>query len=138
MATHVGKEGSVFVDSNQVAEINGWEVTATGEPVEDSELKDEWRTYKSGSDIVKEWSGTLEMHYDETDTDGQGALTAGVVGAEVTLNLYPEGDGSPQTGDQYFTGTAIITEHGASVAKGEIIARPISFQGTGPLTVSTV
>ena len=48
------------------------------------------------------------MSWDETDTTGQEALD---VGSSVTLNLYPEGADS---GDAYYTGTAIVT--GASVA----------------------
>ena len=132
MATHVGKDGVVKIGANTVAEVNGWELTSTAEPVEDSELSDEWKTFKSGSDIVKEWSASINCWWDETDTNGQVAM---ISGASVTLNLYPEG---ATAADTYQTGTAIINEIGISVEKGGIITRTFSAQGSGALTITTV
>ena len=132
MATHVGKDGVVKIGANTVAEVNGWELTSTAEPVEDSELSDEWKTFKSGSDIVKEWSASINCWWDETDANGQVAM---ISGASVTLNLYPEG---ATAADTYQTGTAIINEIGISVEKGGIITRTFSAQGSGALTIATV
>lgn len=132
MATHVGKEGIVKVGVNTVAEVNGWELTESIEEVEDSELSDEWRTFKSGADVVKEWNAVIQAMWDETDTNGQEAMT---LGASVTLNLYPEGD---VTGDDFFSGTAIVTERGQSVSKGAITTRSITLKGSGALTQSQV
>ncbi len=132
MATHVGKEGIVKIGANTVAELNGWELSETAEEVEDSELSDEWKTYKSGTDIVKEWTASMSCWWDETDTTGQQALT---LGASVTLNLYPEAAGSGAT---YQTGTAIVTERGMTIEKGGVTSRSISVRGTGALTETTV
>lgn len=132
MATHVGKEGLVKIGINTVAELNGWEMNEEVEEVEDTELSDEWRTFKSDTDLVKTWSGSITCMWDETDTMGQGAMT---IGASVTLNLYPMGDGAGAT---FFTGTAIITGKGQSIAKGAITEQSFDFKGTGALTLSTV
>jgi hypothetical protein len=132
MATHVGKEGSVANGANTVAEVNGWELTESAELVEDSELSDEWRTFKSGTDVYKEWSATVTCWWDETDTNGQIAMS---LGASVTLNLYGEGK---VAGDTYYTGTAIVEERGTAVAKGAIIERTMTLRGSGALSETTV
>ncbi|MFQ5510160.1 MAG: hypothetical protein ACE5FN_12630, partial [Leptospirillia bacterium] len=100
MANHVGSEGLVKVGVNTIAEVKSWSLDIQGEVVEDTELNDAWKTHKPG---IKSWTGSVECHWDETDALGQGAM---VVGNEVTLNLYPEGD---VLGDQYYSGLAIFT-----------------------------
>lgn len=134
MATHVGKEGSAAVGVNDIVELNGWSlaITANVEATEDTALGDEWLTYKSGSDVEKSWSGTLSCMLDETDSTGQQTM---VSGAEVTLNLYTEGQ---VAGDQIFTGQAIIQEITIDVARNQITPRVFNFLGTGALTESTV
>ena len=135
MATHVGKEGSVYVGANQVAEVISFEFTETGdvEATEDTALGDEWKTFKSGSDVEKSWSGAMVCHWDETDTSGQEALTNS---ASVTLNLYVEGNSS---GDTYYTGTAIINEIALAVTNNRsITGRTFAFIGSGALTKTTV
>ena len=72
------------------------------------------------------------MLWDETDTTGQGALT---IGAEVTLNLYPEGDAS---GDVYYTGSAIVTGRTINSSYDGLVEMSISVQGNGALTQTTV
>lgn len=134
MATHVGKEGLVKVGANTVAEVNGWELEESGdvEATEDTELSDEWKTFKSGTDVVKEFTATIECWWDETDTNGQQALT---VGASVTLNLYPEAAGAGAT---YQTGTAIVQSRSMAITKNGITTRTINLKGSGALTETTV
>ena len=69
--------------------------------------------------------------WEETDTTGQGALTAGT---SVTLNLYPEGD---TTGYTYYTVTAIVTSISRANAIGSLVTATFSFQGTNALTSAT-
>jgi len=94
-------------------------------------MGDSYKTHIASSGI-KEWSGSMTCHWDETDTNGQVAMT---VGASVTLNLYPEG---ATTGDKYYTGTATITERGITTRMdGDTIRATFSFLGNGSLTLST-
>jgi len=97
--------------------------------VDASVIGTSWRKNQA---TIKSWSGSIEAFWDETDSDGQGALT---VGSTVTLNLYPEGNAS---GDAYFTGDAIITSKSVSGAFDGIVEASFSFTGTGALTESTV
>lgn len=125
MATHHGKAGTVKVGANAVAEIQQFVVTERAGVADDTAMGDTWETHLAG---VNSWSGTLTCSWDETDTNGQEALT---VGASVTLSLYPEGAG---TGARYATGTATITEVGVDTNRNGIVSRSFNFQGNGALT----
>jgi len=129
MATHVGTSGVVKVGSDAVAEVTGFTIDQSNDTVEDTTLTDTAKTYKV---LRSDATGTIECHWDETDTNGQSALT---IGAEVTLSLYPEG---ADTGDTYYTGTAIVTSLGQSVSLDGVISRTINVQFSGGVSVSTV
>lgn len=129
MANHKGSEGTIKVGANTVAELNGWSLEEQAETIEDTNLGDTAKTFKVGN---TSWSGSVDCFWDETDTTGQGAMT---IGAEVTLNLYPEGDTS---GDTYYTGSAIITGSSKAAAINGMVTQSFSFQGNGALTSSTV
>ena len=129
MATHVGTSGVVKVGGNTVAEVTGFTVDETNDTVEDTSLTDTSKTYKA---LRNDATGTIECHWDETDSTGQGALA---VGASVTLNLYPEGADS---GDTYYTGTAIVTGVSQAVTLDGVISRNITVQFSGGVSTTTV
>lgn len=129
MATHAGSEGKVFIGSNQVAEVKSWSMEITSDTVDASIIGTEWRKNQA---TIKSWSGSFEGFWDETDTEGQGALVAG---GTVTLNLYPEGDDSGAT---YWSGDAIITSISRSGAFDGIVEATYSFTGSGAVTEQTV
>lgn len=129
MATHTGSEGTVKVGSNAIAEIRSFSIEQSADTLEDTTMGDTARTYKSS---LTTYTGSVDVLWDETDTTGQGALT---IGAEVTLNLYPEGDTS---GDTYYTGTAIVTGRTINSTYDGLVEMSISVQGSGALTETTV
>ena len=129
MANHKGSEGYVKVGSNTVAEVRDWSLTISSDTVEDTSMGDSARTYKPS---LTSGSGSVTCYWDETDTTGQGAMTAG---SEVTMNLYPEGS---TTGDTYYTMSAIITEEGVSASFDGMVEATFSFQANGAVTASTV
>lgn len=129
MATHTGSEGTVKVGANTVAEIRSFSIDETGDTLEDTTMGDTARTYKSS---LTSFSGSVDVFYDETDTTGQGALT---VGAEITINAYPEGDAA---GDTYKSGSAIVTGVSLSSSFDGMVESSITFQGNGALTTTTV
>ena len=129
MATHVGTSGVVKVGANAVAEVVGFNLDETNDTVEDTTLTD---TAKSYLVLRKDATGTIECHWDETDTNGQEALD---VGSSVTLNLYPEGADS---GDAYYTGTAIVTGASVAVTMDGVISRTFNVQFSGGVTHTTV
>ena len=129
MATHTGSEGTVKVGSNAIAEIRSFSIEESADTLEDTTMGDTARTYKSS---LTNYTGSVDVLWDETDTTGQGALT---IGAEVTLNLYPEGDTS---GDTYYTGSAIVTGRTINSSYDGLVEMSISVQGSGALTETTV
>jgi len=129
MATHAGSEGKVFVGSSQVAEVKSWSLEITSDTVDASIIGTEWRKNQA---TIKSWSGSLDGFWDETDTTGQGELTAG---ATVTLNLYPEGD---DTGATYWSGDAIVTSISYSASFDGLVEVTFSSTGNGALREQTV
>jgi predicted secreted protein len=129
MATHAGSEGTVKVGSDAIAEIRSFSIEETADTLEDTSMGDAARTYKPS---LTSFSGSVDVFWDETDSAGQGALT---IGAEVTLNLYPEGD---TAGDTYLSGAAIVTGRSVSSSFDGLVEMSISVQGNGALTQTTV
>ena len=128
MATHHGKEGVVTAGGTAVGELTGFTLETTGDVVEDTALTDATKSFITGR---TSFSGTLEMHFDETDAQ-QEALLAG---ASIAFILLPEGNTS---GDASYTGTGIVTGMSINNAMDAIISRTVTFQGTGTLTIGTV
>ena len=128
MATHLGKEGTVQVGSNAIAEIRGFSIDETIDVVEDTSMGDSSKTYLAS---IKDFSGTVDVLYDETDTNGQTALS---LGSSVTLNFAPEGTSS---GDVKLTGTAIVTGKSVTSSFDGLVESTITVQGTGGLTTTT-
>lgn len=129
MATHKGSEGAVYVGANAIAEIRSYSLEETADTIEDTSMGDSARTYKAS---LTSFSGSIDVYWDETDTNGQGALD---VGSEVTLNFYPEGNTS---GDTYYTGTCIVTGVSRSASFDGMVEASVSVQGTGSLSETTV
>ena len=128
MASHLGKEGTVQVGSNAIAEIRSFSVDESIDVVEDTSMGDSAKTYLAS---IKDFSGTIDVLFDETDTNGQTALS---VGSSVTVNFAPEGTTS---GDVKLTGTAIVTGKSVSSSFDGLVESTITIQGTGGLTTGT-
>ena len=128
MATHTGSEGTIKIGSDTLGELRSFTLETTAETIEDTSMGDANRTYKVG---LKSFTGSASVFFDETDT----AQTALVAGAEITLNVYPEGASS---GDTYYSGSAIVTGRTINSSFDGMVEMEISYQGTGALTESTV
>jgi hypothetical protein len=128
MATHHGKEGVVTVGGTEMGEVTSFTLETTGDVVEDTALTDATKSFLAGR---TSFSGTIEMHFDEADTQ-QETLTAG---SSISFVLLPEGNAS---GDASYTGTGIITGMSINNSMDAIVSRSVTFQGTGALTIGTV
>jgi predicted secreted protein len=131
MATHTGSEGTVKVGSNVIAEIRSYSLEETADTAEDTSMGDAYRTFKT---TLKAWTGSVDVFWDETDTNGQVAL---VVGAEVVANFFPEGATAGQT-EKYYSGSAIVTGKTVTGSFDGLVESTITLQGTGALTLSTL
>ena len=128
MATHHGKEGVVTVGGTAVGELTSFTLETTGDVVEDTALSDGTKSFVTGR---TSFSGTLEMHFDETDSPQETLLA----GASISFVLLPEGN---TAGDASYTGTGIVTGMSINNSMDAIISRTVTFQGTGALTIVTV
>lgn len=125
MATHTGSEGTVHFGANAIAEIRSFTIDQTGDTVEDTTMGDTDRTYIK---TLKTFSGSVDVFWDETDTNGQLSMEVHDTG---TINVYPEGNSS---GDNYYTGNIIVTGFNITSSFDGMVEASISFQGTGALT----
>ena len=128
MATFLGKEGTVQVGSNAIAEIRNFSIDESIDVVEDTSMGNDAKTYKAS---IKDFSGSVDVLYDDTDTNGQTALA---VGSQVTLNFAPEGTTS---GKAKLSGDAIVTSKSVSASYDGLVESTITVQGTGGLTTGT-
>ena len=129
MATHSGKSGLVKNGSNTVAEVRSWTLNTQADVIEDTAMGDAARTYLAG---LTSADASIEVYWDETDTNGQGALAPGT---SVTLVLYPEGADSSDT---YYTGTALVTSKSITGSFDGMVEASISATYTGAVTTATV
>lgn len=129
MANHQGSEGVVRIGANAVAEVRSWQLSESADTIEDTTMGNTSKTFKSG---LKEWEGSLECYWDETDATGQGALS---LGSTVALNLYPEGLTIPYT---YYNGSAIVTGITRQGAHDGMVEASINFKGNDALSETVV
>ena len=129
MATHAGSEGTVKSGANAIAEVRSFSLEESADTIEDTTMGDSSRTYLTG---LKTFSGSVDVFWDETDTDGQVSFS---VGSSVTLAVYPEGD---TAGDTYYSGTAIVTGRTITSSFDGMVEASFTLQGSGALTATTV
>tara|TARA_R110000744_G_scaffold234426_1_gene352238 strand:+ start:694 stop:1083 length:390 start_codon:yes stop_codon:yes gene_type:complete len=129
MANHKGSEGLVKIGADTIAEVKDWSFDETADTTEDTTMGDAARTRKS---TLTSASGSINAFWDETDTTGQGAMTAG---SEVSLVLQPEGSA---TGDTIYSVTAIITSVSRSASFDGMVEASFSWDSNGAVVVSTI
>tara|TARA_R100001460_G_scaffold36010_2_gene69233 strand:+ start:1481 stop:1870 length:390 start_codon:yes stop_codon:yes gene_type:complete len=128
MAVFTGKAGVVQTSSNDIAEVRSYSITESGDTTESTAMGDSAKSYEP---TLTEFSGSIDLFFDDTDTSGQVSLT---VGSEFTLNLGPEGT---STGKYKLSGTGIVTEKTITAAHDGLVEMTIGFQGDGALSIGT-
>ena len=129
MANHKGSEGVVKIGTDTIAEVKDWSFDETADTTEDTVMGDAARTRKS---TLTSASGSVNAFWDETDTNGQVAMSAG---SEVALKLYPEG---ATTGDTFYSVSALITSVSRSATFDGMVEASFSFESNGAVTAATV
>ena len=128
MAVFTGKAGVVQTGSNALAEVRSYSITQTGDTTESTSMGDSAKTFEA---TLTEFSGSVDVFFDDTDSSGQVSLT---IGSSFTLNLAPEGTGS---GAYKLSGSAIVTDITRTAAHDGLVEMSIAFQGTGALSIGT-
>lgn len=125
MANFSGNGGEVYLGANKVAEVLDWSLTEGAAIIDNSALDDTADTHLVGS---TNWSATINAFWDDTDTNGQVAMTAG---ASVALNLRPEGTG---VGDAQMAGTATIESLDTGLSRNGMVTATFNCTGNGVLS----
>jgi hypothetical protein len=127
MAVISGTMGSVAYGGTAgtvVGNLKTWSLDVAAGELDASAFGSSWRLTDSG---IKEWSGSCEGNYDDTDAQ-QTALWSALTGGTKVIMAFYLG-----TAD-YFHGTAVITGHSPSLSFDGLGAANYSFKGHGPLT----
>lgn len=130
MAIHKGRDGAVKIGSDTVLKLQSWSFQESQGTIETDSIGDTWMSRQGD---LKDAQGEIVFFDDDTSSNnGQTSLT---LGAEVTLELYPRGDGS---GARYRSGPAIITQLSEPVDKGGIVTVTASWVANGAWSTATV
>lgn len=115
--------------TNVVSEVRDWNLTQTTEILDGSAMGSCDKVKKAG---MKDATGSITCLWDDTNTEGQGAITNGAI---VTLNLYPKGATS---GSLFADFQALITTEGDSASYDGLVEKTFDFEVTGGVVWSTV
>lgn len=124
-----GNDGTVKLGTDAIGELKSWSVEESTETHDTTTLGATWRSRKPMS--INSWSGGAEAFFDEDDV----AQTQMVIGAEITLNFYGEGE---TTGNNFSTGSAIITGISREASFDGMYNVSFTFEGNGELTKGAV
>lgn len=134
MAITLGKVGAVYFGANQVAEVRSFEVSFEVEKIQTMSMGDNAKRDHPGAIAC---SGSVTCYYDASDSLGQHSIEAG---DSVTLNLYPDGNGS---GEEFLTSTGngasdVVLIDGETVSSDAEGTAARTFRFSGLLVRDTV
>jgi predicted secreted protein len=131
MATTAGFGGFVKIGTFTVAEIDDWTLALGAAMLDTTAFGGSggaaagWKTFIAG---LKDWSVTFKGRWDQTDTNGQAALQAAILGGTtVTIKLMVNGTNA-------YSGTAFIKTQNVKAAIAGTIDADFAGQGSGALT----
>ena len=117
MATFAGSAGVILVGSNALAEVRSYSIDETMDTLEDTAMGDTTRSFKPS---LKNFTGSADVFFDDTDANGQVALAVG------------------SSGKHKMSGSILVTGRTISASFDGMVEASISFQGNGALTEATV
>ena len=139
MATYTGNNGEVKVtgagsgDTEQtVGEVRDFSVEQTAEVVADTVIGDSWVTNKT---TLRSWTASINCYFAWDSSSGDAGQVELVVGDNVTLALYPNGDSSNY---QELTGDAIVTSVSQTQSFDGLVEVSFSCTGNGTLSNNTL
>ena len=130
MAAVAGYGGKVAVGTSDVAQVRNWNADIQREEVDTTHMNDGaggWRSFISG---LGAGTGTMDVNWDMTDTNGQKALQNAVLNPPSTppvVKLYVDGT-------HYYSGSVIVTNVSPSVGVDGLAEASINFRFTGAVS----
>jgi len=126
MATVKGNGGTIKVGTDAIANLRSYSIETSAATAETTTMGSSVATHVA---TITSWTGSCDVFYDPTDTNGQVALQPGNI---VTIKFTPD-DTSGNT-DVDYSGSVIVTGHNKTASFDGVIEASLSFQGTGALT----
>ena len=134
MATLVGNDGAVTLNSVAVAAVRNFTIELTADTIETTTMGSDSRTYVRGP---ASYSGSLDVYFDPDNFNGNVAFnpTSGTVGqANYAGKFYLVQDAS---NDVAFTcGNLVVTGYSINSTHDGLVEASISVQGSGEITFS--
>lgn len=126
MATVKGNGGTIKVGSDAIANLRSYSIETSAATAETTTMGSSVATHVA---TITSWTGSCDVFYDPTDTNGQVALQPGNI---VTIKFTP--DDTSGSSDVDYSGSVVVTGHNKTASFDGVIEASLSFQGTGPLT----
>ena len=126
MATVKGNGGTIKVGSDAIANLRSYSIETSAATAETTTMGSSVATHVA---TITSWTGSCDVFYDPTDTNGQVALQPGNI---VTIKFTP--DDTSENTDVDYSGSVVVTGHNKTASFDGVIEASLSFQGTGPLT----
>jgi hypothetical protein len=141
MATMVGNNGAVSINSYAIAAVRSWSLDMTADTIETTVMGTDARTYVKG---LSTFSGSADIYWDTDEWNSSGEMTtfnptdaSSLVGASgVTVKLYLDLDNDGTDADKSFTGSVIVTGYTINSSMDGMVEASISFQGSAGVTYS--
>ena len=145
MATIVGNDGAILINSKNVLAVRSFSIDMTADTIETTIMSQKTRSYIKG---LATFSGSADVYFDpNTATDGFDAAettfnpanAATLVGAAgVSAKFYLASNYQGGTTDHLFTPSSIIvTGYTVNSSMDGMVEASISFQGSGDVAFST-
>lgn len=122
MAVLKGKDGSISVGLNNLANITSFTINEEADTLETTAMGN--AGYKTFVGSLKSWSGTVEAIFDDTDTAVQ-------VGGSITLTVLVDNGSAEQV---RYSGDCIVTSRSVEVAVADLVGVTFEVTGSGALT----
>ena len=124
MAAAAGKAGKVMISSDTMAEVKSWSLDASADMLDDTALGDSWKSNIVG---LKEWSASIEVSWDMSDTAQLAVQNAYLNGNTVAVKLYTNAT-------NYYSGTANVSSLSVEDPVDDLVTATLEVQGSGVLS----
>jgi len=130
MAAVAGYGGKVAVGTSDVSLVRNWNADIQREEVDTTHMNDGaggWRSFISG---LGAGTGSMDLNWDMTDTNGQKVLQDAVLSppaTPLTVKLYVDGT-------HYYSGSIIVTNVSPSVGVDGLAEATVNFRFTGAVS----
>jgi hypothetical protein len=133
MATLAGNGGAVKLGVNTVAEIGEWSLEIDADMQDITAFLSGGVSWKVFMATLRSWSGKFGGRLDQSDTLGQVALQAALLGGTtVSVSFFTVVGGTPHS----YVGTAFVKAQSPKATVGGMVEVEFSMQGSGALTYS--